>query len=83
VNPSTWWKSAQSILKGKANGAKLLVIGIFLVGVATAIHLSTQSLTYCVVPYSLGICAFIVGLSVYTQDAKCDRRKMNRREVRD
>jgi len=76
----SWWKVARDILKGKAKGSKMMVLGIFLVGVNVAIHISTKDLTYGVIFQILGIYAFIRGLLLYEKEAEHELDKRRKKK---
>lgn len=64
------WKTAGHILKGKAKGSKLIVLGIFLVITAVAIHISTGNAQYGAPLLILGAFAFANGLVLYNEEAR-------------
>ena len=59
---SSWWKTAKDILKGKAKGSKLIILGVFMVGVGATFAIAfPQSSSVASVFWMLGIFAFMRG----------------------
>jgi len=42
---SSWWKTAKDILKGKAKGSKLIILGVFMVGVGATLAIAFPNLS--------------------------------------
>ena len=78
---SEWWKTAKDILKGKAKGSKLIVLGVFLVGIGGAIHISTGNYSYAIVFEMFGSLAFGAGVGIYSLEAKYEIEKRREKDV--
>ena len=68
------WDKAREILRGKAKGSKLIILGVFLVSVGVALTIyypESWSATFVV----LGIFAFLRGLSIYEDEARTELEK--------
>jgi len=72
---SSWWKTAKDILKGKARGSKLIILAIFLAGIALTTHLYTGDYTYASSFYILSIIAFVRGINLYEEEAHQELKK--------
>lgn len=59
-----WWKEAKDVLRGKAKGSKLIVLGISMVGLGVALTVFYQA-SWASVFVLLGILAFWRGLLLY------------------
>jgi uncharacterized membrane protein len=70
-----WWKTAKEILKGKAKGAKLIVLGVFLVSIAVGIGISTGNYGDSSALQMLGIMAFVFGIVLYREEAEHELEK--------
>jgi len=77
---SEWWKTAKNILKGKAKGSKLMVLGIFLVsaGVAVTVLYPTSWGSAFII---LGIFAFMRGLAIYEREAEYELEKKREKDA--
>ena len=76
---SEWWKTAKKILSGKPKGSKLIVLGVFLVGlgvVLPAIEIK-EGLAFV----ALGSLAFGIGLSVYHEEAEYELEKKREKDA--
>ena len=78
---SLWWKTAKEILKGKAKGSKLVILGVFLVGVGTTIHISTGEAYYGAPLVMLGAFAFASGLILYNEEARYELEKKRNKDT--
>lgn len=72
-----WWKTARDILRGKARGSKLIILGVFMVsiGAALVIAFSTGGLTAAMFFFILGQFAFMRGVWLYESEAKAELEK--------
>jgi hypothetical protein len=73
--PSSW-KTAKNILKGKAKGAKLMILGVFLVSIGVSGTLVNRENwgTFSVFTM-LGTISFVRGLDLYSVEAKRELEK--------
>jgi len=74
-----WWKTAKDILKGKAKGSKLIILGVFLTSVGVAIEIAFQS-NAGLVFWMLGIIAFMRGVYLYEEEARDELEKKRKKE---
>jgi len=74
---SSWWKTAKDILKGKAKGSKLIVLGVFMVSVGAALIIvyPTGGLAAGICFLILGQFAFMRGVYLYEDEARAELRK--------
>lgn len=77
---SEWWKTAKDILKGKAKGSKLIILGVFLAGVGVTIEIAFQS-DAGVVFWMLGIIAFMRGVYLYEEEVRDELAKKRRKDA--
>lgn len=77
---SSWWKTAKDILRGKAKGSKLMVLGIFLVtiGIVVTVYYPTSWGSAFVI---LGIFAFMRGLHVYEREAEYELERKRKKDA--
>ena len=72
---SSWWKTARKILSGKPKGSKLMVLGIFLVGIGTTLEIMFETLVGAMFFIVMGLWAFQWGWSLYREEAKLELEK--------
>jgi hypothetical protein len=79
---SSWWKTAKDILKGKAKGSKLIILGVFMVsiGAALVIVYPTSGWTAGIWFFILGQFAFMRGVWLYEEEARAELRKKKEKE---
>ena len=77
---SSYWKTARDILKGKAKGSKLIVLGVFMVSIGAVIQLTTNSPASGPF-YFLGAMAFGAGIAVYRGEAEYELDKKREKNV--
>lgn len=78
---SEWWKTAKGILRGKAKGSKLIVLGVFLITIGVAIHISTGNYSYAMVFEMFGSLAFGAGIGIYSLEAKYEIEKKREKDA--
>ena len=76
---SEWWKTAKEILSGKPRGSKLIVLGVFLVGLGVVLPASgfEEGLVFV----AIGSLAFGVGVSVYREEAEYELEKKREKDA--
>jgi hypothetical protein len=77
---SDWWKTAKDILKGKPKGSKLIILGVFLVGIGVTIHIATGNYAYASPLEILGMFSFGVGLGMYKTEAEYEMERKRQKE---
>lgn len=77
---SEWWKTAKDILKGKAKGSKLMVLGIFLVSIGVVVTIYYPA-SWGSAFVMLGIFAFMRGLYVYEKEAEYELEKKRKKDA--
>ena len=77
---SEWWKTAKDILKGKAKGSKLIILGVFLVSIGAVIEITFGSSASGAF-YVLGAMAFTAGIAVYRQEAEYELEKKREKDA--
>ena len=79
---SEWWKTAKKILSGKPKGSKLMVLGVFLVGLGTVLEITFQdTLMGAIFFVVMGAWAFMWGWSLYREEAKYELEKKRERDA--
>jgi len=77
---SEWWKTAKEILKGKARGSKLIVLGVFLASVGVVIQIVyDNSVSFVFVMF--GIIAFMSGIALYREEAEYELEKKREKDA--
>jgi uncharacterized membrane protein len=69
-----WWKTAKDILKGKAKGSKLIILGVFMVSIGVGLDIYFR-IGVGSVFYVLGVVAFMRGVSLYEDEARSELKK--------
>ena len=78
---SSYWKTAKDILKGKAKGSKLILLGVFMVGIGVTLQIALDNFTASVF-WILGIVAFMRGIGLYEDETRAElekKREKNRK----
>jgi len=78
---SEWWKTAKKILSGKPKGSKLIVLGVFLVGLGTVLEITFGQLTGALFFIVMGMWAFAWGWSLYREEAKYELEKRRAKDT--
>ena len=78
---SEWWKTAKKILSGKPKGSKLIVLGVFLVGLGTVLEITFGQLTGALFFIVMGMWAFTWGWSLYREEAKYELEKRREKDT--
>lgn len=74
----SFWEKAKDILRGKAKGSKLIVLGVFMVSVGVALDISFQT-SVAFVFWFLGIIAFMRGVFLYEEEARAEIEKKRKK----
>ena len=77
---SEWWKTAKGILKGKAKGSKLIVLGVFLVSIGAFIEITSGSSASGAF-FFIGAMAFTAGIMVYQREAEHELEKKREKDA--
>ena len=78
---SEWWKTVKKILSGKPKGSKLMVLGVFLVGVGTSLEITFGHLTGATFFIIMGAWAFMWGWSLYREEAEYELEKKREKDA--
>ena len=79
---SSYWKTVKNILKGKAKGSKLIVLGVFLVSIGAIIQITINAPVSGVF-YALGALAFGVGLGLYREEGEYELEKKRKKDAQE
>jgi hypothetical protein len=79
---SSWWKTAKDILKGKAKGSKLIVLGVFMVSVGAVLVIvyPSNGWSAAIWFFILGQLAFMRGVWLYEEEAKAELRRKKKEQ---
>ena len=78
---SEWWKTAKDILRGKPKGSKLIILGVFLVGIGVIIHISTGNVAFGLPLEMLGSLSFGAGVGIYKEEAEYELEKKREKDA--
>jgi hypothetical protein len=76
---SEWWETTKKILSGKAKGAKLIVLGVFLLGLGVV--LPAAGIESGLVFVAAGTAAFITGIHAYQREADYELEKRRKKDA--
>ena len=78
---SEWWKTAKKILSGKPKGSKMIVLGVFLVGLGTVLEITFGQLMGTIFFIVMGMWAFMWGWSLYREEAEYELKKKREKDA--